>query len=138
MTLTDYNSAVDQHADGIYRFAVKHLRDTDRAKDVVQESFARAWRRWDQLRDKSAPKPWLLKIVRNAIDMGPNGTDEPPVAVLQRILGEVGDAGGGGPTTGESLQTQLQGMLDFMQDSVEGLPVFIQRIKNRTVTPQPV
>ncbi|MBK8583522.1 MAG: hypothetical protein IPL86_17465 [Flavobacteriales bacterium] len=46
MNLTDYNSAVDQHADGIYRFAVKHLRDTDLAKDVVQESFARLGRRW--------------------------------------------------------------------------------------------
>ncbi|MEZ6187213.1 MAG: hypothetical protein R3F62_19650 [Planctomycetota bacterium] len=75
----------------------------------------------------------LLKIARNAIDMGPNGTDEPPVAVLQRIVGDVGAAGNTGPTTGDSLQTQLQGMLDFMRDSVEGLPAFIQRIKNRTV-----
>lgn len=43
MTIAEYNHAVDQHADGIYRFALKHLRDEDRAKDVVQESFARLW-----------------------------------------------------------------------------------------------
>lgn len=43
MTITEYNTAVDQHADGIYRFALKHLRDVDVAKDVVQESFARLW-----------------------------------------------------------------------------------------------
>ncbi len=43
MTIPDYNSAVDLHADGIYRFAVKHLRDEELAKDVVQESFARLW-----------------------------------------------------------------------------------------------
>lgn len=49
MTLADYNTAVDAHADGIYRFAVKHLRDQDLAKDVVQESFARLWTKIDQV-----------------------------------------------------------------------------------------
>lgn len=43
MTVADYNTAVDAHSDGIYRFALKHLRDADLAKDVVQESFARLW-----------------------------------------------------------------------------------------------
>lgn len=43
MTIAEYNAAVDVHADGIYRFALKHLRDVDLAKDVVQESFARLW-----------------------------------------------------------------------------------------------
>ena len=43
MTVADYNTAVDAHSDGIYRFALKHLRDADQAKDVVQESFARLW-----------------------------------------------------------------------------------------------
>ena len=49
MTLADYNTAVDLHADGIYRFALKHLRDEDVAKDVVQESFARLWVKVDQV-----------------------------------------------------------------------------------------
>ncbi len=49
MTLAEYNHAVDLHADGIYRFALKHLRDTDVAKDVVQESFARLWVKVDQV-----------------------------------------------------------------------------------------
>lgn len=43
MTLADYNAAVDAHSDGIFRFAVKHLRDRDLAKDVVQETYARLW-----------------------------------------------------------------------------------------------
>lgn len=49
MTLAEYNKAVDLHADGIYRFALKHLRDQDVAKDVVQESFARLWVKVDQV-----------------------------------------------------------------------------------------
>ncbi|MBK6540040.1 MAG: sigma-70 family RNA polymerase sigma factor [Flavobacteriales bacterium] len=34
---------MDAHSDGIFRFAVKHLRDRDLAKDVVQETYARLW-----------------------------------------------------------------------------------------------
>lgn len=49
MTLAEYNKAVDMHADGIYRFALKHMRDADHAKDVVQESFARLWMKVDQV-----------------------------------------------------------------------------------------
>ena len=49
MNLAEYNTAVDVHADGIYRFALKHMRDVDHAKDVVQESFARLWMKVDQV-----------------------------------------------------------------------------------------
>jgi len=59
VTLTDYNSAVDAHADGIYRFAVKHLRDTDIAKDVVQESFARLWQKVEEV-DGTKAKSYLF------------------------------------------------------------------------------
>lgn len=59
MTLDQYNIAVDAHADGIYRFAVKHLRDTDIAKDVVQESFARLWQKVDAV-DGTKAKSYLF------------------------------------------------------------------------------
>lgn len=59
MTLADYNAAVDQHADGIYRFALKHLRDADVAKDVVQESFARLWVKVEEV-DAAKAKSYLF------------------------------------------------------------------------------
>lgn len=49
MTVADYNTAVDAQSDGIYRFALKHLRDADLAKDVVQESFARLWTKVEEV-----------------------------------------------------------------------------------------
>lgn len=45
MTLAEYNTCVDQHADGLYRFILKQVRDADDAQDVVQEAFARVWER---------------------------------------------------------------------------------------------
>ncbi|TKG93548.1 RNA polymerase sigma factor [Puteibacter caeruleilacunae] len=44
MTLDDYNSAVDQYSDRIYRFALKTLNDHEKAQDVVQESYTRLWK----------------------------------------------------------------------------------------------
>ncbi len=59
VTLVEYNRAVDLYADGIYRFALKHLRDEDLAKDVVQESFARLWLKVDQV-DAAKVKSYLF------------------------------------------------------------------------------
>ena len=43
MTVTEYNKAVDFYVDAIYRFALKHLRNEDSAKDIVQETFTKVW-----------------------------------------------------------------------------------------------
>lgn len=43
MTLPEYNACVAKYADNLYRFALKSLRDDERAKDIVQESFLRLW-----------------------------------------------------------------------------------------------
>ncbi len=66
MTLAEYNTAVDLHADGIYRFAVKHLRDADRAKDVVQESFARLWTKLDDV-DGTKAKSYLFTTAHHVM-----------------------------------------------------------------------
>jgi len=43
MTAKEFNTAVDQFADNIYRFVLKHVKNVDAAKDVVQETFAKVW-----------------------------------------------------------------------------------------------
>ena len=44
MTTTEYNQCVDQHADGVYRFILKNMRDEDEAHDVVQDAFEKMWK----------------------------------------------------------------------------------------------
>ncbi len=66
MTPTEYNQAVDHYADGIYRFALKHLRDEDLAKDVVQESFARLWTKLDQVEGAKA-KSYLFTTAHHVM-----------------------------------------------------------------------
>lgn len=36
------------------------------AEDLLQETFSRAFRSWDQLDDKENPRPWLYSIARHA------------------------------------------------------------------------
>lgn len=59
MNLAEYNSCVEQHADGVYRFVLKHIRDKDVAKDIVQDSFEKMWRKIDSI-DAAKSKSYLF------------------------------------------------------------------------------
>ncbi len=43
MTVEEYNKSVDSYADGIYRFALKTLKDQEKAKDTVQDTYEKLW-----------------------------------------------------------------------------------------------
>jgi RNA polymerase sigma-70 factor (ECF subfamily) len=43
MTTREYNDCVDEHADGVYRFILKNIKDEHEAQDVVQDSFEKLW-----------------------------------------------------------------------------------------------
>lgn len=43
MTEQDYNHCVDSHADGVYRFIVKNIRNKEDARDIVQSAFEQLW-----------------------------------------------------------------------------------------------
>lgn len=43
MTPKEYNKIVDQHADGLYRFILKNIREEAIAQDVVQDAFEKLW-----------------------------------------------------------------------------------------------
>jgi RNA polymerase sigma-70 factor (ECF subfamily) len=43
MTTREYNKCVDMHADGVFRFVLKNLRNEHDAQDIVQDSFEKLW-----------------------------------------------------------------------------------------------
>lgn len=59
LNLTEYNTCVDTHADGVFRFIMKHIRDKDIAKDIVQDSFEKMWRKIDTI-DAAKSKTYLF------------------------------------------------------------------------------
>ena len=43
MTVEDYNRAVDTHADNLYRFVLKNLKDEHMSQDIIQDTFEKLW-----------------------------------------------------------------------------------------------
>ncbi|MBK6966604.1 MAG: RNA polymerase sigma factor [Bacteroidales bacterium] len=43
MTTAEYNSCVSKFSNGVYRFILKNIGDTERARDIVQDSFLKMW-----------------------------------------------------------------------------------------------
>ncbi len=54
MTVSQYNQCVDLHADAVYRFIVKNLRDEEAAQDVVQDAFEKVWIKAEEIQFEKA------------------------------------------------------------------------------------
>jgi len=59
LNLQEYNQCVEAHADGVYRFVLKHIKDKDAARDIVQDSFEKMWGKIDGI-DGQKAKTYLF------------------------------------------------------------------------------
>lgn len=59
----------EEYATPIYNYALRMVGDHDRAADIAQDTFIKAYRKLDQLTDDAAAKSWIYRIATNtAID----------------------------------------------------------------------
>lgn len=54
MTEEDYNRCVEKHADNVYRFVLKNIKDEDKASDIVQDAYEKMWRHRDGINPDKA------------------------------------------------------------------------------------
>ncbi len=66
MTVTEYNQCVDDHPNGLYRFVLKHIRDEDIAKDIVQDTFEKVWRKVNDI-DAAKSKSYLFTAAHHTL-----------------------------------------------------------------------
>ena len=66
MTTKEYNLAIDEYSDNIYRFALKHLKNEMSAKDVVQETFMKVWIKHEEVAYEKV-KSYLFTTAYHAI-----------------------------------------------------------------------
>lgn len=59
-----FEMIVNEYSKDLYRYGVWLTRDPQVAEDLVQETFLRAWKALDSLRDPKAVKSWLFTIYR--------------------------------------------------------------------------
>ena len=66
MTTNEYNEIVELHADGLFRYILKNIRDRERASDLVQDSFEKLWVRSRDIQFSKA-KSYLFSIAHNTM-----------------------------------------------------------------------
>jgi RNA polymerase sigma-70 factor (ECF subfamily) len=66
MTSTDtrFEAMVSAYSADLFRYAYWLCRSRQLAEDLVQETFLRAWRFLDSLKDESKAKSWLITTLR--------------------------------------------------------------------------
>ena len=64
--LADVGALFEAHHDRIYRYILRMMRSPAEAEDLTQETFLRACRHRDALRDPQAVRGWLYRIATHA------------------------------------------------------------------------
>ena len=68
MTTAQYNQCVDDYSDGVYRFILKNSGDEEKARDVVQDSFEKMWRKVGEISFEKARSYLFTTAYRTMID----------------------------------------------------------------------
>jgi RNA polymerase sigma-70 factor (ECF subfamily) len=64
-----FDRLFNQFSGPIYNYALRMIGDADRAADIAQDTFIKAYRKLDTLTDASAVRSWIYRIATNtAID----------------------------------------------------------------------
>lgn len=69
MTTAEYNTCVDEYSDNVYRFILKNIKDEDKAKDVVQESFTKMWIKVEDISFEKSRSYLFTTAYHTMIDM---------------------------------------------------------------------
>lgn len=60
-----FESFVIEHQDMVFNCAVRILANRTEAQDIAQETFLRAYKHFESLRDEPAVRGWLKTVTRN-------------------------------------------------------------------------
>jgi RNA polymerase sigma-70 factor (ECF subfamily) len=69
MTVIEFNKCVDLHSDGLYRFLLKNVKDKDKARDLVQDTFTKLWQKVEEVSFEKAKSYIFTSGYHTMIDM---------------------------------------------------------------------
>lgn len=69
MTPSQYNICVKQYADGVYRFIMKNIKNSDEAQNIVQNTFEKLWVKREEINFEKAKSYIFTVAYRNMIDV---------------------------------------------------------------------
>ena len=69
MTTSEYNLCVDEYSDSVYRFILKNIKDEERARDILQESFVKMWEKVQDISYQKARSYLFTTAYHTMIDL---------------------------------------------------------------------
>ena len=92
LTRQQFEDQAVAEVDALHRLARRLTRDTTRADDLVQETYARALKNWTKFEPQAfGIKPWLLRILYNLHLNRADRERRQPVAIPDEALAAVPD-----------------------------------------------
>lgn len=86
-----FNRCIQEHADGLFRYARRMTNCDVLAQDMVQEAFVEAWNAVERLTQASNARAWLFTVLRRKIFRSWENQKWQPESLVQQeaIPGEV-------------------------------------------------
>ncbi len=69
MTTAEYNKTVDDWSDNVFRFILKHVKDKDKARDIVQDTWEKMWLKVEEITASTAKSYLFTAAYRTMIDL---------------------------------------------------------------------
>jgi len=69
MTVEEFNQAVNQFSDGVYRFVLKNIKDEDKAKDIIQDTYEKLWKKHAEVNFKKVKSYLFSTAYHTLIDL---------------------------------------------------------------------
>jgi RNA polymerase sigma-70 factor (ECF subfamily) len=63
----DPKAWLDEHGDALFRYALLHVGDRERAEDLVQDTLLAAWQARKRFERRSSERTWMIGILRHKI-----------------------------------------------------------------------
>lgn len=120
----DPTEIVAKHRSRIYRYLLRMTRDPDAAEDLTQETFLRALRSLESLRDRGALVAWLYRLATNVFIDRVRAEGSGRLAYTARrdgegldLIGEIPD-----PAAQVDRRVEQEQMSDCVRGFVDDLP----------------
>jgi RNA polymerase sigma factor (sigma-70 family) len=108
MTISEYNKSVENYSDNLYRFVLKNIKDIDKAKDIVQDTFLKFWEKRENV-DVSKSKSYLFTTAYHTLI---------DVVRREKKQGSFNDV----KEENYSTQTEYSDLQEILHQAIEQLP----------------
>lgn len=92
MTLADYNRAVDEWADALYRYILKNLGQSVPAQDMVQDCYEKLWIHRENI-DPMKVKSWLFTTAHHTMVDGVRKSRREAVTMPEKLPEKIYEQG---------------------------------------------